>query len=154
MITFISFRKTRSFRKSLRKRRRAMEKRKTRKRANITLNFAIAKLASLGTTEGGLVGGLEVDLGAEEGTILEEGIVGGTMPPGQGHKPSPSKKRSSPTCSIPPPPSTTQMTGEVITREYTIYLQTMYFRQCLQLFKENSNQWLASTRYVNSDFFG
>ena len=150
MITFISSRQTRSFRKSLWKRRKAMAKRKTRKRANITLNFAIAKLASLGTTEGGLVGGLEVDLGAEEGTILEEGIVGGTMPPGQGHKPSLSKKRSSPTCSIPhPPPSTTQMTGEVITREYTIYLHTA----SLQLFKENSNQWLASipdiSRYVN-----
>ena len=67
-----------------------MAKRKTREKANIILNFAIAPLASLGTTEGGLVGGLVVDQGGEVGSILEEVMVGGTMPPG--HKPSPSKK--------------------------------------------------------------
>ena len=66
-----------------------MARRKTRKRAkraNITLNSAIAPLANPGTTEGGLV----VDQGGEVGSILEEVMVGGTMPPG--HKPSPSKK--------------------------------------------------------------
>jgi hypothetical protein len=56
-------------------------KRKTRKRANIILNIAIAPLASHGITEGGLEGGLEVDL-VEEDTILEEGTVGGIMPHG------------------------------------------------------------------------
>ena len=62
-----------------------MARRKTRiraKRANITLNSAIAPLANPGTTEGGLVGGLVVDLGGEVGTILEEGTVGGIIPRG------------------------------------------------------------------------
>ena len=122
MITFISSRKTRSFRQSLWKIRKA--KRKTRRRANTILNFAIVPLASLGTTEGGQEGGLEVDRGGEEGTILAEGIVGGTMLPG--HKPLLHlHKKATPYLFNPPTPLlTSQMTGQVITREYTINLHT------------------------------
>ena len=102
----------------------AKAKRKTRKKANITLSSAIAPLASLGITEVAPEGGLVVDLGVEEGTILEEGIVGGTMLPMlPRHKPllhiqNPLLVQS------PQPPLDISNDGEVITREYAINLHT------------------------------